>query len=59
MRRPHESLASKELIERLSGDDDAALGMDPEKLRYRRVSQLPHVTEKAAAAAGAIPVTTL
>ncbi|MDP9067894.1 MAG: adenylate/guanylate cyclase domain-containing protein [Actinomycetota bacterium] len=56
---PHETLASKELIERLSDDDKAALGIDPEKVRYRPVSQLPHVTEKAAAAAGAIPVTTL
>jgi class 3 adenylate cyclase len=56
---PHETLASKELIERLSDDDKAALGIDPEKVRYRPVSQLPHVTEKAVAAAGAIPVTTL
>lgn len=56
---PHETLASKELIERLSVDDVAALGIDPEKVRYRPVSQLPTVTEKAAAAAGAIPVTTL
>ncbi len=56
---PHETLASKELVERLTDDDKAALGIDPEKVRYRPVSQLPTVTEKAAAAAGAIPVTTL
>ncbi|HWC15299.1 MAG TPA: adenylate/guanylate cyclase domain-containing protein [Actinomycetota bacterium] len=56
---PHETLASKELVERLSDDDKAALGIDPEKVRYRPVSQIPNVSEKAAAAAGAIPVTTL
>ena len=56
---PQETLASKELVERLSDDDKAALGIDPEKVRYRPVSQIPNVSEKAAAAAGAIPVTTL
>lgn len=56
---PNETLASKELVERLSDDDKAALGIDPEKVRYRPVSQIPNVSEKAAAAAGAIPVTTL
>jgi class 3 adenylate cyclase len=53
---PHETLASKELVERLTDDDKAALGIDPEKVRYRPLSQLPGVSEKALAAAGAIPV---
>ena len=56
---PHETLVSKELIERLTDDDKAALGIDPEKVRYRPVAQLPTVTEKAAAVAGAISVTTV
>lgn len=56
---PHETLASKELVERLSDDDKAALGIDPEKVRYRPVSQIPNVSEKAVAAAGGIPVTPL
>jgi class 3 adenylate cyclase len=54
---PHETLASKELVERLTDDDKAALGIDPEKVRYRPLSQLPEVSEKALAAAGGIPVT--
>lgn len=56
---PHETLVSKELVERLTDEDKAALGIDAEKVRYRPVAQLPTVTEKAAAAAGAIPVTTV
>ena len=56
---PHETLASKELVERLTDDDKAALGIDPEKVRYRPISQLPNVSEKAVASAGGIPVTTL
>jgi class 3 adenylate cyclase len=55
----HQTLASKELIERLAPDDAAALGIDADKVRYRPVSQLPEATEKAIAVAGAIPVTTV
>ncbi len=53
---PHQTLASKELIERLSNDDAAALGLDPEKVLYTPVASLEHATEKAIAGAGSIPV---
>ena len=56
---PHETLASKALIEHLSADDAAALGLDPEKIRYRLLSDIPNVTDKAIAVAGAMPVATL
>jgi class 3 adenylate cyclase len=55
---PHETLASKELIERLSGDDAADVGVDLDKVRYRPLADLPTISDKARAA-GAIPVTTL
>ena len=54
---PHQTLASKELIERLSEDDAAAVGVDREKVRYRPLSALSDAGEKALAAAGAISVT--
>lgn len=38
--RPHETLASKELVERLSGHDAAALGIDPDKMSYRPLSEV-------------------
>lgn len=56
---PDRTLASKELVERLSGDDAAAIGVDPEKVRYRLLSDLPDASDKALATAGAIPVTIL
>ena len=56
---PHQTLASKELIERLTDDDAAATGIDTEKVRYRPLSQLPAAGEKALVAAGAISVTVL
>jgi class 3 adenylate cyclase len=56
---PHETLASKELIERLTDDDKAALGIDPAKIRYRPLSERDNISEKALLAAGAIPVTVL
>lgn len=56
---PHQTLASKELIERLSEDDAAAIGVDAEKVRYRPLSDLPGAGYKAVAAAGAIAVTPL
>jgi class 3 adenylate cyclase len=55
----HETLASKELIERLSDDDAAALGLDPEKVSYRLVSELPEATERAVRAAGTLAVTSV
>lgn len=57
--QPHQTLASKELIERLSPDDAAAVGIDTDEVRYRPLSALPGVTEKAIAAAGTISVTVL
>jgi class 3 adenylate cyclase len=56
---PHQTLASKALIERISADDAAAFGMDPEKIRYRLLSDIPNATDKAIAVAGAMPVATL
>ncbi len=52
----HETLASKVLIQQLSSDDAASLGIDPEKLRYRPLSEVGDLADKLA---GAIPVTTL
>jgi class 3 adenylate cyclase len=56
---PHETLASKALIEHLSPDDAASLGIDPEKLRYRPLSDVADVADKSVQVAGTIPVTTL
>lgn len=53
---PRQTLASKDLIEHLSPDDAAALGLDPEKLRYMPLERVAGVSEKATAVAGAIPV---
>ena len=55
----HGTLVTKDLIERLSVDDAAALGIDPEKVRYQLVSTLPAADDKAIAAAGAVAVTPL
>lgn len=54
---PHETLASKQLIERLSPDDAADLGIDADKIRYRPVAEIEDASEKAIAVAGTIPVT--
>jgi class 3 adenylate cyclase len=56
---PHQTLASKQLLERLSSEDAAALGLDLEKLRYRPVSKLPSAPDKAVEDAGTLPVTPL
>ncbi|HEX2196556.1 MAG TPA: adenylate/guanylate cyclase domain-containing protein [Actinomycetota bacterium] len=56
---PHQTLVSKELVERLSADDAAALGVDTEKVRYRPLSALANAGDKALATAGAISVTPL
>ncbi len=57
--RPHETLASKALIEQLSSDDAMSLGIDPEKLRYSPLSEVGDPSDKAVRDAGTIPVTTL
>ena len=53
---PHETLASKELIEQLLPDDGAELGIDPDKIRYQPVAEFERASDKAVAVAGAIPV---
>jgi class 3 adenylate cyclase len=53
---PHQTLASKELIEHLSGDDAAALGLDPDKFRYVPLARIPGASEKAIAGSGTIAV---
>lgn len=53
---PDQTLASKELIERLSDDDAAALGLDPGKLRYEPLANMPDASEKAIAGAGTVAV---
>ena len=49
-------LASKSLIERLSPDDAAALGIVPDNVRYIPLADLPTATEKARRDAPAIAV---
>jgi class 3 adenylate cyclase len=56
---PGETLATKQLLEQLSHDDAAALGLDLEKLLYRPLSDVPTATEKAVKDAGGLPVTLL
>ncbi len=56
---PHQTLASKQLIERLSADDAANLGFDGDKIRYVPLTELEGATDKAIAGAGAIPVAVL
>lgn len=56
---PHRTIASKELIERLSDDDAAELGFDPEKLRYVPLANIPSATDKAIASSGALAVISL
>jgi class 3 adenylate cyclase len=56
---PHETLASKALLEHLSSDDAASLGIDPEKVRYRPLLEVGDLADKAVQVAGTIPVTTL
>jgi class 3 adenylate cyclase len=49
-------LASKPLLERLTDDDAAALGIDPARIAYRMLAELPGVDEKATRDAGALAV---
>ena len=57
--RDGEVLASKSLLEHLSDDDAAALGIDPDSVIYRTVAELESATDKALRDAGGIPVTVL
>lgn len=49
-------LASKPLVERLTVDDGAAIGIDPDRLDYTQLGDLPTATEKARRDAPAIAV---
>jgi class 3 adenylate cyclase len=49
-------LASKPLVERLTLDDAAAIGIDPHRLGYIQLADLPTATEKARRDAPAIAV---
>jgi class 3 adenylate cyclase len=53
------TLASKDLIERLEGDDAAAVAIDPETIAYTPLGELEDASEKAIRDAGAIPVAVL
>lgn len=57
--RDGEVLASKSLIEHLTDEDAAALGLDADGVIYRTVSELDSATDKAIRDAGGIPVTVL
>ena len=52
-------LASKPLVERLSMDDAAALGIDPDGMTYIQLADLTTATDKARRDAPAIAVTEL
>lgn len=57
--RDGEAFASKSLIEHLSAEDAAALGLDPDVLLYRTIAELASASDKAKRDAGGIPVTVL
>ena len=50
------ALASKALVERLDPDDAAALDLDPDRVSYTALADLPTATEKARRDAPAIAV---
>jgi class 3 adenylate cyclase len=52
-------LASKALLEQLTEDDAATVGLDPEKLVYQPLADWPTATEKATRDAGGVAVTEL
>jgi class 3 adenylate cyclase len=54
-----ETLASKQLLEQLTADDAAALGMDVEKILYRPIADFATASEKAVNDAGTVPVAAL
>jgi hypothetical protein len=49
-------LASKSLLEQLTPDDAAAVGLDPNRLTYTPLSELKGATEKARRDAGSVAV---
>ena len=52
-------LASKSLLERLEPDDAAAIGLDPDRIRYRMLAEIDGATDKARRDAGSVAVTTI
>lgn len=54
-----ETLASKQLLEQLTPDDAASVGIDLEKITYSLVSDLDDVSEKAVRDAGGLSITEL
>ena len=52
-------LVSKVLVEHLEEDDASALGLEPHRVLYRPVADLPSASPKAKRDAGGIPVTSL
>jgi hypothetical protein len=53
------TLASKAVLERLDPEDAAAIGLEPQRMTYCTVAELPHASEKALRDAGTIAVTQL
>jgi len=53
------TLASKALLERLDPEDAEAIGLEPQRMTYTTVAELPHASEKALRDAGTIAVTEL
>ena len=53
----HQTLVSKQLIEQLTDDDAAALGIDVEKTRFTPLADLETASDKALRDAGGIAVT--
>jgi len=51
------TLASKSLLERLDPEDADAIGLEPQRMTYCTVAELPHASEKALRDAGTIAVT--
>lgn len=56
---PHQTLASKQMLEQLSSNDAAALGLDLEKLRYRTLADITSASDKAIKDAGGVSITPL
>jgi class 3 adenylate cyclase len=52
-------LASKSLLERLEPDDAAALGVEPDRIRYRALAEVEGATDKARRDAGGVAVTSI
>jgi class 3 adenylate cyclase len=57
--REGEVLASKDLVERLDGEDAESLGLDLHRLRYRPLAEVPGSDDKAKRDAGGVAVTDL